>query len=535
MSLESRLSFIIFCIVACCPRAVANDNFADAIDVTAQPLTYYRYVGGTGTAEPGEPAHAGNPAAQSFWFQWQAPADKVMAFGEYLNGNSARIGIYTGTAVNSLALVAQGTGRVFFAAQAGVRYWIAVDSPAADYIYLREYPQGGADDRTAAEAIAGSPPFQIRGNNIFATAAADDPDFGSANPANHSVWWVWTAPSNGALRVDSRLCDFGPGLTVFERPPGGVATKIGSGLDSVGFAVTAGRDYLICVDAFNGAPGEISLWFDNVPTGPPPNDNIANAIDLGSGLVTCDGGWLLFATPEAGLPNETLGQWGLPGDRTMWWKWTCPRGGDFRFSTLGSNLFAGVYLYTGGPGALSYVASNDDLSGVRITAAAGTTYWIQVRTPYFRTVSRAEINIHPAVNSPPYFNHLNNRGIFRLMGRDRHPGADPDGDGFANELECAFGSNPQVHDSGNPNLPHLLSNGAGGWMLQWKQDSSYLQSSVPYPMTLLPKIANSPAGPWTTGVPALNSQTGMYSCNLPVGTTGFGRFEFFNPNWSPDP
>ncbi|HEX5790129.1 MAG TPA: thrombospondin type 3 repeat-containing protein [Luteolibacter sp.] len=514
----------------------ANDNFADATDVTGQTLPYYLYMPGTGTAEAGEPAHAGSPAAASVWLQWKAPADQAMAFGEYLNGGSSRIGIYTGTAVNALTLVAQGTGKVFFPSQAGVRYHIAVDTAAADYIYLRTYPAGGADAQADAHAIAGSLPLQVHGNNVFATASEGDPDFGVDHPANHSVWWVWTATFTGALRVDARRCDFGVGITILERPPGNAATRVSGGLDSAGFTVTAGNDYLICVDAYLGDPGEISLWLDQVPSGPPPNDNIANATDLGSSMVACDGGWLLLATPEAGMPNENLGypQWGIPGDRTMWWKWQCPQSGDYRFSTLCSNLFAGLFLYTGTPEALTYVTSSPDmLDGVRITATAGTTYWIQVRD-YRKVCSRAEINIHPALHEPAYFTQLKNRVIDRLMGSQRMPGSDPDGDGLSNDLELALGTNPQVRDPNNVLAPRLLPNG-GGWMLRWGQDDNYIQYNANLPMTLLPKIANSPSGPWSTGTQTTDPATNLRSSNLPSGSAGFGRLEFNNPNWTLDP
>ena len=121
------------------------DQFANALDLSDKALTYTGYYGLAATAETGEPAHAGSPAANSIWFQYKAPSDGVYAFGEWMNGSSARIAIYTGSEVSALTLVAQGVTRVVFKAQAGVRYHIALDTVGQDVYFLRSYPNGGAD------------------------------------------------------------------------------------------------------------------------------------------------------------------------------------------------------------------------------------------------------------------------------------------------------------------------------------------------------------------------------------------------------
>ena len=72
MKLVARL---LACLLLFAAQAGAtNDNFAEATDLTAVPKPYIGWVGGAGTAEVGEPAHAGSPAASSYWFRWTAPA-----------------------------------------------------------------------------------------------------------------------------------------------------------------------------------------------------------------------------------------------------------------------------------------------------------------------------------------------------------------------------------------------------------------------------------------------------------------------------
>ena len=81
----------------------------------------------------------------------------------------------------------------------------------------------------------------------------------------------------------------------------------------------------------------------------------------------------------------------------------------------------------------------------------------------------------------------------------------------------------------------MLPNGSGGWKLQWNQDSYYLQNAVTLPMSLLPKTANTLAGPWDTATQTTDPVTKLRSCDLPAGALGFGRVEFLNPNWAMDP
>ncbi len=121
------------------PAAPANDAFA-----AAQVLT-----GGDGavdgtllyaTAEPGEPAHAGNDAVHSVWYRWTAPTSGTYSF--YTCGSDPGLdtvmAAYTGTALTALTPAADNddgcgnhlpflTSRIELAATAGTTYRIAVD------------------------------------------------------------------------------------------------------------------------------------------------------------------------------------------------------------------------------------------------------------------------------------------------------------------------------------------------------------------------------------------------------------------------
>jgi hypothetical protein len=533
MSFAARLLACLILFTGASLRA-DNDFFAQAIDLNSVTLPYYGWVGGSGTAETGEPAHAGSPAVSSHWFKWTATATSACIVREFMNHSASRIAIYTGDTLTNLILVAQGTRRVFFPVTQGVTYHIAIDSLSSDLVHFEVYPPGGADDIAAAEPIIGNLPLRVRGNNALATAAPSDDDWHPDFHPTATVWWKWTAPASGKIRLDARNCDFGPRLTTYERIPGGSPVRGTVGYEAAGIHVTAGNEYLFCIDT-TGDPGEVSFWLEWFPDAPPPNDDIANATDLGSALVACDGGWIFNATPQSGLPDEWIGypQWNIPGDRTLWWKWTCPQSGPYRFSLNGSDGWPKVNVYTGSPDLLSLVVGTDSRNETTASVSAGTTYWIQVND-YRKTTTRAELNIHPAHTEPSYFNQFTFRGIFRLYGPQRHPDADPDGDGWSNQIEFACGSNPEVHAPNDPNLPHLLPH-AGAWKLQWAEDTSYTTTYPGQPIILTGKVALSPAGPWVNATLSEDPDTRRKFILLPGGTRAFARLELYDPNWKTGP
>ena len=82
------------------------------------------------TSEPGEPNHAGSVGGASIWWKWTAPAAGQVSLDTGGSGFISLLAVYTGTAVSSLTPVAastNGNGGIYFQAQAGTEYEIAVD------------------------------------------------------------------------------------------------------------------------------------------------------------------------------------------------------------------------------------------------------------------------------------------------------------------------------------------------------------------------------------------------------------------------
>ena len=73
------------------------------------------------------------------------------------------------------------------------------------------------DDFANAAALSGLP-ANATGTNVDATTESGEPehtDFSSVTPGEHSVWWSWTAPSDGDVTVDTCGSNFDTLLAVY--------------------------------------------------------------------------------------------------------------------------------------------------------------------------------------------------------------------------------------------------------------------------------------------------------------------------------
>ena len=130
--------------------APSNDDFANSITLTGATVhTTGANVGAT--REQGEPEIAGNPGGASVWWAWTAPASGVYAISTQGSSFDTLLGVYTGSAVDALTLVASNdddpaggvTSYVTLTATAGTQYRIAVDglNGASGSISLSIFPQ----------------------------------------------------------------------------------------------------------------------------------------------------------------------------------------------------------------------------------------------------------------------------------------------------------------------------------------------------------------------------------------------------------
>src|SRR2546423_1040147 len=177
------------------------------------------------------------------------------------------------------------------------------------------------DNFAAAQAISGTS-GSVTGTNVEATKEAGEPNHANAgNAGGKSVWYSWTAPASGPATINTAGSNFDTLLGVYRGTSVSALTLVGSnddyagpgGPSQVGFSATSGTTYMVAVDGFSGASGNLSLsWSLNSPV-TPANDMFANAQAIGgsSGSAT---GSNVGATKEAGEPSHA----GNPGGASVW-------------------------------------------------------------------------------------------------------------------------------------------------------------------------------------------------------------------------
>lgn len=124
-------AFVPFTLSAAPP---GNDNFANAIVISGGSYASPLINNAGATKETGEPNHAFNSGGGSAWWSWTAPKTGTVTIDTIGSNFDTTLGIYTGTAVSGLSMVASddqsggnNTSRVNFSATSGFTYRIAVD------------------------------------------------------------------------------------------------------------------------------------------------------------------------------------------------------------------------------------------------------------------------------------------------------------------------------------------------------------------------------------------------------------------------
>lgn len=99
----------------------------------------------------------------------------------------------------------------------------------------------------------------LKGHNTNATRETGDPRQGD-NPGGRTVWWRWTAPSSGSVKLDTKGSYYDTTLGVYTGSTLSALTKVADNDDinpgvvqasDLSFTVSAGTVYQICIDGFN--------------------------------------------------------------------------------------------------------------------------------------------------------------------------------------------------------------------------------------------------------------------------------------------
>jgi hypothetical protein len=272
--------------------APANDRFSSAAALTGTNVT----VTGTNmeaTKEGGEPNHAGNAGGSSVWWTWTAPNSGDVQITTDGSDFDTLLGVYTGPRVNNLNTAASSddhglfvTSRVRFAVTQGTQYAIAVDgyndgssSATGSITVTLVFVQGPItrpvnDNFTSRISLQGLS-VSATGTNVQATREANEPIHGQ-KLGDTSVWFTWTAPTNGPVRASTEGSSFDTLLGIYAGTTLANLIEIANGDDidpingiltsAAAFDAQAGQVFQIAVDGYDGAVGQIALRIELIST-----------------------------------------------------------------------------------------------------------------------------------------------------------------------------------------------------------------------------------------------------------------------------
>jgi uncharacterized delta-60 repeat protein/uncharacterized repeat protein (TIGR01451 family) len=123
-----------------------------------------------------------------------------------------------------------------------------------------------ANDYFTNAAVMPSTSGYLAGSNVGATTEPGEPNI-LGIPGGASVWYFWTAPTDGTVSISTFGSDFDTLLGVYTGNSVDNLTFVAGNDDASGavlqslvtFPVTAGVKYMVVVDGFGGAQGNISL------------------------------------------------------------------------------------------------------------------------------------------------------------------------------------------------------------------------------------------------------------------------------------
>lgn len=267
--------------------APTNDDFADAYFLSGDH-GMHTVTNTSATTEAGEPEHALNGGPyRSVWYAWTSLESGTLILRTEGSVYDTVLAVYTGATVDVIQEIVSNDdeeidlhewSHVRLHATADVTYYIAIDGAADEehghtvlsWLFVEDGVTPINDDFANAIELVGLS-GQVGGHNIGATAEVGEPEHAHNMGPYHSVWWRWTAPSDGELTVWTEGSAFDTVLALYFGTAVHALFEVASNDDEEGGAtwskvttpVAAGMTYHIAVDgAFDEENGLIRLsWY----------------------------------------------------------------------------------------------------------------------------------------------------------------------------------------------------------------------------------------------------------------------------------
>ena len=309
-----------------------NDTFANRAKL-AGPTIQVRSSNVGATTEAGEPATiSGTAAGASLWWTWTAPQSGTYYFDTAGSTFDTVLGVFTGSSVSGLTLVASNddsstgtaTSHVALSATAGTAYQVEVagKNGATGIAALRIVAPPPNDAFANAQVVTGDPAigtFEVRGTTLYGS-----PEAGEPNPtgvgAGNSVWYKWTAPVSGTFQLAAYSDSLDMVAAVYTGSSVQTLTLLGannneSGLNMdslVTFSASAGQTYTFQVDNVGSAGGNFTLMVNDASWQFPTGYGITTTPAVGSDgtvfVASLDGS--LYAVNPDGSPKWSFASGG---------------------------------------------------------------------------------------------------------------------------------------------------------------------------------------------------------------------------------
>jgi hypothetical protein len=209
----------IFIDLTLAPRASAtNDSFATRVNLGSSNVVVEAANFGA-THESGEPMH-GFEGRHSVWWTWTAPANGQVNFSiQASNGFRPCWRLYVGSTITQLveratSFVSQGnsTASGSVLVNAGTVLQIAIDGPVefaghdvGDFSFALSFspaPTVPPNDNFSNRVTITGESASVTADTRLATRESGEPNHWDYS-GGHSVWWTWTAPASGRLKLDA--------------------------------------------------------------------------------------------------------------------------------------------------------------------------------------------------------------------------------------------------------------------------------------------------------------------------------------------
>ena len=390
----------------------ANDDFSAAQVIgPALPITVPASTV-EATAQPLEPNVNGNPAVRTVWFRWTAPAAGPVVVDlcdAGFTGSSSpfeRFAVWTGAALNALTEVEAQSGECLlrFTAVAGTVYSVQVDygNDQGTFTFrMRPLAPPANDNFASATVIGPALPVTLPSTNLDSTHQVGEPPFLGGASGSRSVWYRWTAPSTGQVRVN--VCDFeaisgaaNKAVAAYTGAAIGALVPVASTNNcELSFVANAGTTYSLAFSAYISGEGTFTFNLKDAP--PPANDDFVKATTVGPGLPVTLQASNEFSSVEAGEPGHG-GLGGTPA-HSSWFNWTPTQNARVRIRACGRDFGARLGVYTGAAvNALTPVGDPPPYGphcSKLLDAVAGTTYRIAAAgAPFDGGYGTYELDIH---------------------------------------------------------------------------------------------------------------------------------------------